>query len=323
MNQRTKTWARSAVAGLTVSSALWACGSNSSTGGANQDGGTGSTATTVCTKTALTIAFSPMYSAFVTDSTMQSFQIPAIVTGVTSGLTWTASDTSVVQLADAPNGGTMITVLKAGGPVTISAFAGDPSQASTSCGSSGLTITPATEAQWQAGSDRYNNGNMLVIPDGGFSQVDASDYDASALTTLACTNCHGPTATNLAFMTISHTPEQAGGFSDTDLQNIITQGQVPANGYFDDSIVPRNAFPYFHTWTVTPDELTGLIVYLRSLTPVSQAGSANFGGMGGGGGGNNGGGGTSDDAGGGTTPDAGGAGDQDSGDGGPTDAGPG
>ena len=243
-----------------------------------------------------------MYSAFVTDSTDHSFQIPAVVKGVSSGLTWTASDPSVVSLSDGPDGGTLITIRNAGGPVTISAFAGDPAKSGTPCGASTLTLTSATQAQWQAGSNRYNNGNTITIPDGG---VGPGDYDASALSVVACTNCHGPTATNLPFKTIAHTPEQAGGFSDSELVDIITKGQIPPNGNFDDSIVPRQAFPYFHTWSASAEELTGLVVYLRSLTPAPQSGSADFGGLGGGGNGGNGGGGSMDSGSSAPPPDAG------------------
>jgi hypothetical protein len=107
----------------------------------------------------------------------------------------------------------------------------------------------------------------------------------------ACTNCHGPTATDSVFKTVSHTPEQTAGFSDTDLQNIILNGQVPDGGYFDPSVVlpnceagancatfARNIWHSFHRWAdITPDELPGVICYLRSLAPQSQSGMSNFG----------------------------------------------
>ena len=109
----------------------------------------------------------------------------------------------------------------------------------------------------------------------------------------ACTNCHGPTATNGPFKTVSHTPEQTGGFSDTDLANIILNGQVPEGGYFDPTVLVPSCdggatctaqalgiWHYFHRWSdITPAELPGVICYLRSLTPQAQTGMSNFGGF--------------------------------------------
>ena len=40
--------------------------------------------------------------------------------------------------------------------------------------------------------------------------------DGGSLNRVACTNCHGPTA-NGPYKTVSHTPEQIGGFSDDQL----------------------------------------------------------------------------------------------------------
>ena len=93
----------------------------------------------------------------------------------------------------------------------------------------------------------------------------------------ACTNCHGDNA-NGPFKDVAHTPEQTGGFSDDQLVGIFTQGNVPDGGYFDESIVPYQAWTRFHQWDMTDDEAKGVVVYLRSLTPEDQNGSANFGG---------------------------------------------
>ena len=62
-------------------------------------------------------------------------------------------------------------------------------------------------------------GGGFHLPDGG------SYYETDGGT--ACTNCHGPTATNCPYKDVSHTPEQTGGFSDTDLQNIICTARSP------------------------------------------------------------------------------------------------
>jgi hypothetical protein len=87
----------------------------------------------------------------------------------------------------------------------------------------------------------------------------------------------------LGFNDVAHTPEQAGGFSDVQLLDIIQQGEVPDGGYFDTSLVSYKVWQGFHRWNLTPAEQTGIVVYLRSLVPTAQSGTANFGGNGPGG----------------------------------------
>ena len=271
-------------AGLTCSSSSNPAAPGSATGGTSGTAGTGvSNATgpaTSCPKSVLEVVFSPMYSAYF-DGTHQ-FQVPAVVQGVDSSvITWSASDPSMVELAEDPStGGTMITVQKSG-TVDIIATAG------TLCGSSTLTITAATEADWMTGSSRYNDGVVLTNvpgrggpggPPGGNADGGA---DAATPQQAACTNCHGDTATNLMYKTIAHTPEQTGGFSDEQLQNIFRNGMIPDGGYFDPSIVMYSTWQAFHKWQMTDDEAKGVVVYLRSLTPQAQTGTAsaaNFGG---------------------------------------------
>ena len=80
------------------------------------------------------------------------------------------------------------------------------------------------------------------------------------------------------FTDVSHTPEQTGGFSDQQLLDIILRGDFPDGGYFDDMIVSYEAWHGFHRWTdITTDQQTGIITYLRSLTPADQKGQVNFG----------------------------------------------
>jgi hypothetical protein len=223
--------------------------------------------------------------------------------------------------------GVLITVEGTGndaGQVTVVA-----SEGSAGCGSAMLTLTQNTVDDWNIGNTRYNDGVSLHLgrpamgdggppaprPDGGSggtfedgglggggfgdggfavllprTEDGGSYYETDGGT--ACTNCHGPTATNGPYKTVSHTPEQTGGFSDTDLQNIIWNGEVPDGGYFDPSVLiascdggptctaqARALWHSFHRWTdITSDELPGVICYLRSLTPEAQNGTANFGG---------------------------------------------
>ncbi len=145
------------------------------------------------------------------------------------------------------------------------------------------------------GGPRTNDGGSFLEQDGG----------------TACTNCHGAAGDTL-FKDVSHTPEQTGGFSDQDLIDIITKGIVPDGGYFDPSVLTTlsdggntcaNAgtilspsmpacglaayaeWQGFHKWIdITVDEQPGIVVYLRSLQPLPQDGTSNFGGGGGDGG---------------------------------------
>jgi hypothetical protein len=271
--------------------ALVACSSTATNTGGSSSGGSeggGGGNTLQCANATMPILFSPMYSAYVTDNSggqTLSFQIPAVVNDTTidpSTVTWGASDTSIVSLAaDPTTGGEMITVNKPG-TVTIVA------QVTGGCGASTLTITPATYAQWSAGNSRYNNNVPLDFScmTHGTTRDGGPCPDAGP----ACTECHGPTAdAGVGFNDIGHTPEQTGGFSDDDLIAII-HGTVPGcgdggtcptadSGYFDPNILPYNAWQRFHHWDdIQGDQAQGMVVYLRSLTPTPQNGSANFGG---------------------------------------------
>ncbi len=308
------------IAVVGVGGGLAACSSTSNGGGGPNNN---SNAPTTCATQALEVVFDPMYSAY--DGTHE-FQVPAIVNGIASGtINWSASDPTMVKFApDTDTGGVMITVQSAmgtGGSNTVNIIAYVASAPSV-CGSSVLTITSATPDDWQIGNARYNDGNALHFgrggPGGGPSDGGASITDGGGGP--ACTNCHGPTSDGGPFMDIAHTPQQTGGFSDQDLINIVVNGIVPDGGYFDPTIVSYQAWQSFHKWSdITQDEQPGIVTYLRSLTPTSQNGSADFGGHGfgdggmhhhdgGGFGGGDGGGGGGDSGGGGGT-DAGAGGD--------------
>ena len=281
-----------------------------------------------CTSPTVPIVFSPMYSAFIPGGTAQTFSIPA-VTSDGNAATWSLSDPTQgnLQLESFLSDGVgvpgvLITLAGDGndaGQVTV--IATEPGGV---CGESVLTITQNTTDDWNIGNARYNDGVALHLgrpagfeagappprmDDGGFEgglafsrdgggfggglplTADGGSYYETAGGT-ACTNCHGPTATNGPYKTVSHTPEQTGGFSDDDLQNIILNGVVPDGGYFDPSVLITNCdggptctaqamalWHSFHRWTdITSDELPGVICYLRSLTPESQNGTSNFGG---------------------------------------------
>jgi hypothetical protein len=260
-----------------------------------------------CPTPTVQIDFSPMYSGFIPGSTAHTFQIPA-VTDDGNSATWSVSDSTQVQLVAQTFGdlpGVMITVEGVGTGTTgdVTVFA---TEADGSCGAAVLNITSSTEDDWQIGNARYNDGVSIALTRGDAGgPTDAgrvmlprtadggSFYERAGGT--ACTNCHGPTATTGPYRDVSHTPEQTGGFSDDDLIQIITKGEIPDGGYFDPSVIiatcdggatcTKNAMTVwhgFHQWVdITSDQYPGIVVYLRSLQPEQQNGSpANFGGGG-------------------------------------------
>jgi hypothetical protein len=259
------------------------------------------------TANGLPIRFNPMYSGF--DGT-HTYQIPAFVPGTDpSKLTWGSTDPTMVNIQNyTGRPGVMLTTKKAG-DVTIVAFV----TGTSTCGTAPLHIEAYTPAQWDLGNSRYNNGNGLTItidgstydgaipttlPDGApipdGAMFDASAYipDAANLCATskmygnpfenppaACTNCHGTMSNGrilgmTVFMDVQHTPEQTGGFSETDLTNVFVNGTVPPSGYFDNTIIDYCTWHNFHTWMdiATPEKQKGMAAYLRSLTPMEQVG---------------------------------------------------
>jgi hypothetical protein len=225
-----------------------------------------------------------MYSAFITDSTNQTFQVPAIVTGASGTATWSASDsTAVAFAADPSTGGTMMTVKSATPTVTITA------QIGSQCASTTLNVTSAVEADWAVGNARYNNGVPVIagcidskllplLVDAGINLPPAPEAgcpDAGP----ACTGCHGAMSTAGIFSGVEHTPQQTAGFSDPQLIDLFVNGVVADGGPYDPNYLPYEYWHLFHTWSdiATPAEQKGMIVYLRSLTPVDEEGGLNFG----------------------------------------------
>ncbi|HTB79207.1 MAG TPA: hypothetical protein VK762_38450 [Polyangiaceae bacterium] len=220
-----------------------------------------------------------MYSASIPGSTSHTFQVPAVVLGVSgANVVWTSSDETAVGLQPDPaTGGVMITVLKPG-TVTIHAQIGTDGSWSAP-----LTVTSFTEADWMAGNARCNNDVALInFADAGgpISFSDPSPFEPpDGGPGPACTNCHGPTATAGMFQGIDWTPEQTAGFTDQQLVDIIVNGIIPNGGYYDSTIIPYQYWQFFHRWRdLTPEQQMGIVVYLRSLTPTPQSGNVDFGG---------------------------------------------
>ena len=228
-----------------------------------RDGGIGEVSDEVatCDKSQITISFAPMYSAY---DGVHLFQVPATVVSIDpAAITWHMSDPSIADLAIVPNG-VMLTIQKPG-TATLIASAG------SICGTSLLTVTEFDPAQWEIGSARYNNGEILTRPPGGpFAMSSGEPIEA------ACTSCHGESATNGTFQTVAHTPAQTGGFSDDQLINIVTQAVLPEGAYFDEGIVMKQLWEMFHKWKMEGEQKQAIIVYLRSLTPTAQTGEFSF-----------------------------------------------
>jgi hypothetical protein len=203
--------------------------------------------------TDLQIVFSPMYSGF---DGSRTFKVPAVVNAAGMALTgakWSASDISYVDLEnDAETGGVMITTRKAG-TVKIIARAGMLS------GSADLNITQFAPGDCDAGDMRYHNS--IGIDAGGIALFSGNVPDNAS-----CANCHGDGAKMLS---VQHTPQQTGGFSDKDLVNIITKGFKPDGTVFI-TMIPPQIYQRFHTWEATDPEKMGLLCYLRSIEPKSQ-----------------------------------------------------
>jgi hypothetical protein len=271
-------------AGLVLGGAgtmLLACSSSSNGGGGTPDSSTALPVAT-CTDGGLTVAFSPMYSAF---DGKHTFSVPAVVRGSNGNVQWSADSTYVNMSQDLERPNEVLITMKKAGAVVINVESiPDPDAAvpeAPKCGSSILTISSAAESDWEIGSARYNDGTSLHLAGsttptaGGASALDlAADGGGGP----ACNNCHGETATSSVFKDVSHTPEQTGGFSDDQLLGIILHGQFPDSGYFDPTIVPYVTWSAFHRWSdITTDQQRGIIVYLRSLVPAPQKGEPNFG----------------------------------------------
>jgi len=201
----------------------------------------------------LEIFFPKLNSAYIAGSD-RKFKVPAVVNGVRADK-WECSDPSAVDFEiDGVANGVMITTRKAG-MFTIKAIAGKR------VGTAPLVVTAATEEDWERGKERYNNAIALnlspMVIQGGFMLMQ----------NLACTNCHGSGA---SFLSVEHTPQQTGGYTDEEIKNIFEHGMKPPGAKFGSLPGIMNFYPMFHKWQATEEEYQGLVIYLRSLEPKTQ-----------------------------------------------------
>jgi len=220
---------------------------------------------------ALTIIFPTMYSAY---DGVHTFQVPAHVDGATVELSgWKAIPSDAVTFDADPEvqGGVLITVERGVAQITIAASSGAIG------GTAALFITSGTPEQWAAGEARYANGVDFELP--GFEDVDFGMLlDPNWMPPppppdLACNNCH---STGAKYFEFQHTPTQAARFSDDDLKNIMTMGKKPVGVGFRilpemlGSLTNEELYGQFHRWEATDEEVKGVVLYLRSLTPAGQ-----------------------------------------------------
>jgi hypothetical protein len=213
--------------------------------------------------TALTIVYPTMYSAH---DGVHTFQVPAHVDGTTVELSgWTAIPATAVTFDADPEteGGVMITIVEPVEEITIAAAAGPIG------GTAPLFVTVATPEDWARGEARYNNGVDYNLPMLNFADLINPEWmPPEPPDNLACNNCH---TTGAKYFEIQHTPTQAARLSNDDLVQILTTGTKPAGVEF--RVLPemfQHLYEGFHTWEASEEEITGLIVYMRSLTPTGQ-----------------------------------------------------
>jgi len=221
--------------------------------------------------TALTVVYPTAYSAY---DGVHTFQLPFYVDGATVELSdWSAIPASSVTFdADPDLGGVLVTVEEGVPEITIAARTGMIGGTAT------LHVTKATPEQWEAGKARYSNGieyNLPMITPADFALLilDPNWKPPLPPGDVGCNNCH---TTGAKYFEIQHTPTQAARFSDEDLRTILTMGKKPAGVGF--RVLPKmlgtktaeEIYAQFHTWDSTEEEIVGLIVYLRSLTPTGQ-----------------------------------------------------
>jgi hypothetical protein len=225
------------------------------------------------------LAFSPMYSAF---DGVHDFRVPVMpAVEPSSDLvvdSWEVVDrdgvpqTDVADIVhDEPAGGATFRMRRTGDYVVV-AHAGDM------LGCSELHIAAGTPEQWSIGEDLYHNPLMLT---GSLPGVKVPDNPS-------CDSCHG---VGPNYLDVVHTPQQTAGFSDAWFAGLFTMGHRLRSNEPNPTVslcaphewsildgVPIGVLRQFHTWDVSQDEIAGLLLYLRSLAPMTQ-GLLDFGGV--------------------------------------------
>lgn len=212
---------------------------------------------------ALEIVFPTMYSGY---DGQHTFKVPVRVRCTSVPLSaWKAEPASAVTFdADPDNAdGAMITILQPVASIRIAAVTGSLG------GIAPLSVTIGTPEQYALGETRYNTGADWML---NILMPSAPPPDTK------CTVCHSENSS--AGFDIEHTPTQLARASDASITQIMTTGTKPADVPFrvlPDTITfvgmtftNAELYEMFHLWEASQDALTGMILYLRALTPRGQ-----------------------------------------------------
>jgi hypothetical protein len=233
------------------------------------------------------ISFNPMYSAY--DGTHDYQVTPSVPSADPAAkdsdpvdpatLKWEVDSAFVRQDPfDQIPAAIMLTTKKAG--TTIVKVTGKTKSGLAVKDQATLNISQSSEAEWEAGDMRYNNGmsidfTMITVTrstDGMTMCGLPVNVGSNLPKTSACSNCHNGMST----ISVQHTPTQTAGYSNEQLIQIFTQGEKPAGGTFNSPFLkalPQADCIYkgFHTWDIDDMTKSGIVWKLRSIPPQKQA----------------------------------------------------
>lgn len=84
----------------------------------------------------------------------------------------------------------------------------------------------------------------------------------------SCSTCHG----GRTGLTVEYTPQQIGGNSDDELKAIFSEGETLPGASYGSFPNIEMFFPVMHRSEGSDQEFQNLVIYMRSLTPVSLGG---------------------------------------------------
>ena len=240
MSRDSKTAAHAAVV---LATCLAGCFSN--------EGGSGPSASR---NEPLDIWFPTVYSAYLPDGS-QNFRVPAVVDGAQPEI-WQIEPADAAFLQANRAAHSVVVTPRRAGTFKLTARSGRRS------GSVDLVVSEASKELLALGAARFNNGVELEL------DVVALLAGRQTQSNAACANCHGPTA---RFDRVDVTPKQLGGYSDSELRELIANGVKPSSAPLSTLSATEFSFSMFHRWAAaSEDEYRGLVLYLRSLEPVSS-----------------------------------------------------
>jgi hypothetical protein len=247
-------------------------GSAGSSGTANAAGAAGLQGTAGAPITDVRIDLPNIYSA--NDGGAHIYQVVAQLPGLAdppasdpimpATINWTFDDSyvSAVPFVDLPRA-VLLTTKRAG--VTSIRVTAQTQSGTSVHGEARLTISQASDADWQLGSQRYDLGMVVDLTRVCDLTLNASDVPKTA----ACAECHSKTTG----LSVEYTPLQTAGFSDDALIAIFSQGMRPVGLTFENPLLQGSAdadcvFKSFHTWNLDDAVTRGMVWKLRSITPA-------------------------------------------------------